>query len=343
VALTGFRVAAGTLSRGPIVSLARWCPESNLCVTGCFVDSHSYTDRMSQKILVVDSDAATRQGAMIALIPAGYEMSICEDSFTAVHIAKQEQPELIVLADSMANPESLTLIGRLFSVSETAAIPVVVIANTPEGQAAADRAGARAVLPGPTDREGFLSFVEQSLLIRGPLPQAPRSVLEDPDRLAAVNALRPRPEGDLDLDRFTQLAAKMLQVPVSVITLIDKDRQLYASQTGVAPPGTNLGETSLEMSFCQFAVTSRAPLRIDDASTHPLVSANPAVNTQNMKSYVGIPLMMGGDQPVGTLCAIDSAPRHWSDHEVAILNDLAEILTTQLDNVVAGQGRHTSG
>jgi GAF domain-containing protein len=62
-----------------------------------------------------------------------------------------------------------------------------------------------------------------------------------------------------------------------------------------------------------------------------------------MKSYVGIPLMMGGDMTCGRLCAIDSAPRILSDHEVAILNDLAEILTSQLDNVVGSQDRHTSG
>ena len=214
-----------------------------------------------------------------------------------------------------------------------------MVANTPERQAAADRAGARAVLAGPTDKTRFLEFVTQQLHTSGPLPGAPTSVLEDPDRLAAVAALRPGPDGDPDLDRFTQLAAKMLNVPVSVITLIDKDRQLYASQTGVAPAGTSLGETSLETSFCQFAVTSRAPLRIDDAVTHPLVSSNRAVHTQNMKSYVGIPLIVDGHDAVGTLCAIDAKPRHWSDHEVGILNDLAEILTAHLDNTF-DVGRH---
>jgi GAF domain-containing protein len=178
--------------------------------------------------------------------------------------------------------------------------------------------------------------------LSGPLPGAPKSVLEDPDRLAAVNALRPGPGGNPDLDQFTELAAKMLDVPVSVITLIDEDHQLYASQTGVAPAGTALGETSLEYSFCQFAITSREPLRIDDATTHPLVSSNPAVDTRNMKAYVGIPLIVGGDQAVGTLCAIDSTPRHWSDHEVDVLNDLAEILTAQLDSTLAGSGRHAN-
>ena len=300
----------------------------------------TYTVGMSEKILVVDSDAATRQAAMVALLPAGFEMRIAEDAFTAVHVAKQERPDLIVLADSMVTVESLTLVGRLFSDPETAGMPVVVVANTAEGHAAADRAGARAVLSGPADKARFLEFVAQQLRTSGPLPGAPQSLLEDRDRLAAVAALRPGPDGDPDLDRFTQLAAKMLNVPVSVITLIDKDRQLYASQTGVAPVGTVLGETSLETSFCQFAVTSRAPLRIDDSATHPLVSSNPAVDTHNMKSYVGIPLIVDGGEAVGTLCAIDSEPRHWSDHEVSILNDLAEILTAHLD-ATFDLGEHT--
>ena len=286
---------------------------------------------MSEKILVVDSDAATRMNIMSMLMRAGYQICMAEDSFTAMSVAIQEQPGLILLADSMARAEALILVGRLFSSSDTAAIPVVVIANTPEGQTLALRAGARGVLPGPAVEAQFLQFVANHLQGSGRLLGAPTSVLEDPDRLAAVHTLRPGPNGDSDLDRFTQLAAKMLHVPVSVITLVEKDRQLYASQTGVAPAGTQLGETSLELSFCQFAVTSREPLRIDDATTHPLVSSNPAVDTQNMKSYVGIPLLVGGTHAVGTLCAIDSAPRHWSDHEVAILNDLAGILTAHLE------------
>lgn len=296
---------------------------------------------MQRKILVVDSEVGTRMGAITALMRAGYQMCLAEDSFTAFGVASQEQPDLIVLADSMARPESLPLIGRLFSSSETAAIPAVVIANTSESQQLALRSGARGVLPGPADEAQFLSFVEDHVQISGALPGAPKSVLEDPDRLAAVEALHLGSSGSLDLDPFTQLAAKMLNAPVSVITLIDRDRQLYASQSGVAPPGTQLGDTSLELSFCQFAVTSRQALRIDDATTHPLVSSNPAVNTRNMKSYVGIPLLVGGNQAVGTLCAIDSSPRHWSDHEVAILNDLAQILTAQLDTIHSSPGRRS--
>ena len=279
---------------------------------------------------------------MLTLLPAGYQMCIAEDSFAALSIAQREQPDLIILGDSMTGPGALPLVGRVFSSPDTAAIPVLVIANTPDAHAAADRAGARRVLPGPTNPEDLLQATKEHIVTPGAPPRAPRSVLEDPDRLAMVNALRPTEGGDPELDKFTQLAAKMLNVPVSVITLIDKDRQLYASQTGLAPAGTELGDTSLEFSFCQFAVTSREPLQIDDAATHPLVSSNPAVNTRNMKAYVGIPLIVGDGHAVGTLCAIDSTPRRWSAHEVSILNDLASILTTQLDTTTHNTGRHTN-
>src|SRR5476649_2877565 len=161
---------------------------------------------MTEKILVVDSDTATRQGAIATLLPAGYQMCIAEDPFTAMSVAKLEQPDLILLADSMASSEGFGLIGRLFSSPETAIIPVAVIANTPEQEDAADRAGARAVFPGPADASQLLQFVGENVHSPGALPGAPKSVLGDPDRLAVVNALRPGPSGNPDLDHFTELA-----------------------------------------------------------------------------------------------------------------------------------------
>ncbi|MDP9027107.1 MAG: GAF domain-containing protein, partial [Actinomycetota bacterium] len=168
----------------------------------------------------------------------------------------------------------------------------------------------------------------------------PESVLTDADRLAAVEALRPELSEQEGLDRFTLLASKILEVPVSTITLIDRDRQIFASQVGVSEPWASAGEVSLEYSYCQYAVTSREPLRIDDANRHPLVQGSPAIDEMNVVSYLGIPLITDDDQAVGSLCAIDSRPRHWTDHEVSILNDLAEILLAQLNATRRTPGRH---
>lgn len=294
---------------------------------------------MPQKVLVVDSDMASRRGAMVALIPAGYDLSVAETSFEALSVAQRVLPDLIVLGSSMTDESGLALIGRLFSAAATADIPVIVVADSPETRDAADRAGARDVIEGPVDGSGLLQAVIDHVDFPGALPGAPDAVLRDPDRLALVEALRPGPTGEPSLDRFTALAAKLLQAPVSIINLIELDRQTMASETG-REPSEPIRSVPLTHSFCQFAVTSRQPLRIDDSTAHPLVADNPAIHEDDIQAYLGIPLVVGGGQAVGALCVTDSVPRHWTDRETEVLSDLAGILTDQLDATVR-RGRHS--
>jgi len=297
---------------------------------------------MADKILVVDSDSAARLRLIAVLMPAGYQVSIAEDPIAAATVAAEELPELVLLGDSMTHASGLSLVGRLFSSPETARIPVLVIANTVENATAADQSGARAVIPGPVAAADLLRAIEANIHSPGALVQAPASLLNDADRLAAVAALRSDLSGNSNLDQFTELASKALQVPISTITLIERDEQVFASQVGISEPWASRGATPLEYSYCQYAVTSRAPLRIDDASAHPLVENSPAIGEMDVASYLGIPLITADNQAVGTLCAIDSQPRHWTDSEVSKLNDLAEILTTQLNEITHSSGRHSA-
>ena len=296
---------------------------------------------MLGRVLVMDSNFVTRKNTIASLMRAGYEVSVADNPVVVANVADQESPDLVILGDSMVNPLGLAFVGRLFSSAATAKVPVLVIANTPQKQVAAEQSGPRLVLPGPVTGPDLLGAVAVHIVAPGALPQAPASLLNDAERLAAVDALRPNSSAQAGLDRFTQLASKMLQVPVSTITLIDKDRQVYASQVGIGEPWASVGYKPLEYSYCQYAVTSRQPLRIDDAAQHPLVQQSPAISEQGAVAYVGIPLIMDDDQAVGTLCVLDSRPRHWTDHEVGILNDLAGILTAQLNSTRRNPGRHT--
>jgi CheY-like chemotaxis protein len=294
---------------------------------------------MPGKILVVDSDMTTRRAAMVSLLPAGYEMKIAEGSFEAFGVAQRERPDVIVLAASMMGEQGLSLLGRLITASATAETPVLAVADSPEAMDAADRAGARAVLPSPVDPAAFLETIGRLVAQPGPLTQAPVSLLADPDRVAAVEALRPGADGEPALDRFTALASKMLDAPVSVISLVDMKGQTVASQSGRGAQGAPVETTPLTHSFCQFAVTSRQPLRIDEARTHPLVANNPAIVDDGVEAYLGVPLIVEGTHAVGALCVTDSTPRQWTDAQEEMLADLAEILTSELDAAVA-RGRH---
>jgi CheY-like chemotaxis protein len=297
---------------------------------------------MASRILIVDSNMTTRRQVIFVLLPAGFDVSVAEDAVEAQKVMAREKMDLVLLGASMSDSYGLSLVGRLFSSPATSTIPTLVIADSPEAHLAADQAGAREVISGPIDGPALLAAVERHVHSSVVPTTAPASLLNDADRLEAVAALRPGPSGDPDLDRFTHLAAKMLQVPASTITLLEKDEQIYASQTGVGEPWSSAGGSPLEYSYCQFAVTSRQPLRIDDARKHPLVSSSPAVTELEAIAYVGIPLITNDDLAVGTLCVIDSQPRVWTDHEVGVLEDLAGILTAQLNTTRGQDGRHSA-
>jgi GAF domain-containing protein len=56
-------------------------------------------------------------------------------------------------------------------------------------------------------------------------------------------------------------------------------------------------------------------------------------------AYAGIPLIDSEGNALGTLCVIDSQPRHWTTHQVQLLSDLAASVVTEI--TLARQARQT--
>ena len=52
-----------------------------------------------------------------------------------------------------------------------------------------------------------------------------------------------------EYDSITKIAAQICNVPVSLITFLDKDRQWFKSHLG-----TEVNETSRELAFCNYTV-----------------------------------------------------------------------------------------
>ena len=155
--------------------------------------------------------------------------------------------------------------------------------------------------------------------------------MQDAARLGAL-----RRTGLLDtvaeesFDRLTRIAASALGVPVSLVSLVDEDRQFFKSCVGLPQPWADARETPLSHSFCQHVVVDAEPLIVSDARDHPLVHDNPAIAELGVIAYAGIPLKMADGEVIGSLCAIDSVPREWSDSDVAMLSDLAEVVMTEI-------------
>ena len=162
------------------------------------------------------------------------------------------------------------------------------------------------------------------------LPGDPTNALSDPGRLAALARTGlPDPAAGPSFDRLARLAARFLGVPVSLVSLIDADRQFFPGCVGLPEPWAARGETPLSHSFCQHVVTAGAPLIIPDARRDDRVKDNRAVDEIGVIAYLGIPLALDG-LVIGSFCAIDGTPRDWSADDVAVMTDLAESVVAEL-------------
>ncbi|MDA0168498.1 GAF domain-containing protein [Solirubrobacter taibaiensis] len=149
----------------------------------------------------------------------------------------------------------------------------------------------------------------------------------DADRLAELHRtqLLDSPP-DPTYDRIAEVAARMLEAPVALISLVDSDRQFFKSCVGLGEPWNTTRETPLSHSFCRHALDSAEPLVIEDARVHPLVRENLAIRDLDVIAYVGIPLITTGGHTLGTLCVIDHRPRTWTAEQI----DGLQVLTTSV-------------
>ena len=158
--------------------------------------------------------------------------------------------------------------------------------------------------------------------MRAPLP------VNETDRLAALyslNVLDSPPEKDFD--DIVALASTVCCVPMSLVSLIDADRQWFKARTG-----TDLTETSRDLSFCAHAILGRDLLVVPDAREDARFADNPAVTVDGgVRFYAGAPLVTTDGYGLGTLCVVDSQPRRLDLEQLQALRALARQVTSQLE------------
>ena len=145
------------------------------------------------------------------------------------------------------------------------------------------------------------------------------------------------PESDPASERFARLVRRQLGVPVALVTLVSGDEQVFPGALGLPEPWQSTRRTPLSHSFCQHVVLSGNPLAVPDARTHPQLRDHLAIPDLTVGAYAGVPLTDADGTAVGSLCAIDSRPRTWSDEDLAVLTDLADACSSELQLRTAWQ------
>lgn len=131
-------------------------------------------------------------------------------------------------------------------------------------------------------------------------------------------------------DRWTRLASRLLDAPVSLVSIVDSDRQFFKSMTGLSEPWASRRQTPLTHSFCRHVVGRNAALAVGDARKDPLVSDNPAVPELGVIAYLGVPLSPLGEGPIGAMCVIDDKPRDWTREQIELLENISEAIANEM-------------
>jgi PAS domain S-box-containing protein len=158
------------------------------------------------------------------------------------------------------------------------------------------------------------------------------SLLTRPDRLAALRrtALLDTPPEEA-FDRLTRMAARLLGTPVSLISLVADDHQFFKSAIGLPEPWASRRANPISFSFCGQVVATGEPLVLEDARRHPLLRHNPVIRELGWVAYAGVPLVTRQGHTIGALCVVDKTPRLWSERDIALLQDLAASVVTEIE------------
>ncbi|MEQ8228582.1 MAG: GAF domain-containing protein [Rhodospirillales bacterium] len=129
-------------------------------------------------------------------------------------------------------------------------------------------------------------------------------------------------------DRISRLATIHFKVPMSIVSLVDEDRQWCK-----AAIGTDFTETPRQDAFCTHTIIEKEPMVVLDATKDPRFVNNPLVTGHpGLRFYVGAPLITSENVALGALCLLDTYPRgFFSPEDRQYLADLADVVVEQME------------
>lgn len=127
-------------------------------------------------------------------------------------------------------------------------------------------------------------------------------------------------------ENIVNLIGQILMVPMNAVTLVHTNRQWFKARRGLPD------ETPRNVSFCTYAIQQPEPLVIRNALEDPRFAENPLVTGEPfIRAYMGVPLRTPDGYNIGSLCAIDTKPRDWPEHERSILINFAKVVMDELE------------
>lgn len=182
------------------------------------------------------------------------------------------------------------------------------------------------------------SLTEALELIRSTLAvdQAPMQEPPVPEneslRLASLEAFGLLDtESEETFDRYTKMLARIFDVPIALISLVDRERQWWKSHVGLPPDLAAARCTPRALSVCGHVVALNDVLVIPDLLRDKRFVNNPLIRRTGLRFYAGVPLRSECGLAIGSLCIIDTKPRRFDQKDRATLQAIAQSVMAEAE------------
>ncbi len=247
---------------------------------------------------------------------------------TALQIIATDRPSLLIVDEQSTADDAVKICRAVKDSDLQASVQTPVVVLTDREHTASELAEFDTDwMIKPFSHEYARTRVHAAILqttcrwIRASLPE------NEAARLAALDALEILDSAPEErFDRIIRIASGAFEVPIALVSLVDRDRQWFKSCIGL-----DVKETPRDMAFCAHAILEDELLIVPDALQDPRFADNPLVTGEpHVRFYAGCPLKLPDGNLMGTLCLIDTRPRQLDDGRINLLRDLGKLVETEL-------------
>ena len=252
------------------------------------------------------------------------------DSFTDTHAALvaigSRAPAAVVIEAEEPSATRAALLESLRTNPALTGVRIFVVGSSDaiRADASGDQGGIRAV-----DDLSCLAAAVAPALDDEAAPPAPFDT-PPPFPVADNEGLRLRAVDRTELvdtppdeafDRLTWLAARILDAPMALFTILTADRQWFKSRQGI-----DMTETPRSWAFCNHTILQDDVFVSEDLAADERFADNPAVaGGPHFRFYAGYPVIDPEGFALGSLCVIDTRPRALDEPQKQALAKLAAV------------------